>query len=142
MKKTEDAVPSAKLREKLLREPEQANWEMTTMLTLLYWRESILRILSDVVIECSFEKFKTKGAKETEAEAVQQQMVALTKKLSAFLSKLEQVNNRVAAPLEKLAPKFSEFHLKAESCHIRHWFLPRAQVYVSTKNTAASIIDN
>ncbi|PMD25990.1 hypothetical protein NA56DRAFT_699067 [Hyaloscypha hepaticicola] len=64
---------------------------------------------------------KTKGAKKTEAETVQQQLVALTKKLSVFLSKQEQVNNRVAAPLRKLAPTSSGFHLKSESCHIRTW---------------------
>jgi len=109
---TEYAVPGGTLRENLLRQPGQAHLRSDHYGSGFSWErnhdENGKEIVRDTPVRSGKESKKV--ADKEEKDSVQDQMVVLTKTLSAFMAKQEEVNAKVSANLEKLAPKTNGFH--------------------------------
>jgi len=108
----EYAIPGGTLRENLLRQPGQAHLRRDHYGSEFAWErnhdENGKEILKETPARSVKESKESVDTKET--ETVQQQLAALTKTLSTFMSKQEEVNAAVSAHLEKLAPKANGFH--------------------------------
>jgi hypothetical protein len=108
---TEYAVPGGTLRENLLRQPGQAHLRNDHYGHGFAWEKNHDEYGKEIVKQKTVvEREIQQPAEKAESKTVEQQLLALTKTISEFMGKQDEVNKAVSAQLEKLVPKSNGVH--------------------------------